>query len=508
MTVQAWLDPLYDAAGMSAADRWAIEEAGVPSLELMETAGRGLADLAIGLARPGVVTVVCGKGNNGGDGLVAARWLSQAGLDVEVVLLWPGESLSPDAAANLERLEGVAVGEGVAALDPGGRTGLVLDAIFGTGFEGEPREPAAGAIRLINESDAPVLACDIPSGVDASTGRASLAVKADLTGTFHGAKLGHFIRPGKGLTGSLQVLGIGIPEGAPVADAGGLVTGRVLDLLPERGPDSTKFSSGRVSLVGGSRGLTGALTLASRGAIRAGAGYATAVLPGSLEPEVGPAQAEVMTVACPESGSEGALGPDALETVLEHCEGAATVVLGSGMGRAEATGRLVRELVPRLAVPLVVDADALSLLGDDPEPLLARDHPTVITPHPGEMGRLLGVSTDEVEADRLGSCRRQAERSGAVVVLKGDDSIICGERQVAVNDLASPALATAGTGDVLAGVCGAFMARGLAPFEAASASVYAHAKAGRIAARRVGSAEGVIASDVVEALPEAIRRDD
>lgn len=504
--MEDWLAPLYDAAEMAATDRWAIEEAGVPSLDLMETAGRAVADLAIELARPGVVRVVCGKGNNGGDGLVAARYLAGAGIEVEVVLLWPGDSLSPDASANLKRLEGIPVNEGISAFGSGGQVGLWIDAILGTGFEGEPREPVAEAIRRINESVAPVLACDIPSGVDASTGSAGLAVRADATATFHGAKLGHFIRPGKGLTGRLRVVGIGIPAGGPRAEAGGVITGRVLGLLPERGPDSTKFSSGRVDLVGGSEGLTGAVVLAARGAIRAGAGYATAVVPGSLELEVGSSQAEVMTVGCPGTGK--ALGPDALETVLSHCEGAAAVVLGSGMGREEATGSLVRELVLGIEAPLVVDADGLSLLGDDPGPLAAREQPTVITPHPGEMGRLLGISTGEVEADRLGVSRRQAERSGSVVVLKGDDSIVCDGNGLAVNDLSSPALATAGTGDVLAGICGAFMARGLGPFEAAAAAVYAHARAGRIAAATVGSAEGVIASDVARALPEAMRRDD
>jgi len=501
--MEDWLEPLYDADGMAATDRWAIEEAGVPSLDLMEMAGRAVADLAIELARPGVIRVVCGKGNNGGDGLVAARYLAGAGLEVEVVLLWPGDSLSPDASANLERLDGIPVTGEIPTPGSGGAAGLWIDAILGTGFEGEPREPVAEAIRRINESGIPVLACDIPSGVDASTGRAGLAVRADATATFHGAKLGHFIRPGKGLTGRLRVVGIGIPAGAPVAEAGGVITGRVFELLPRRGPDSTKFSSGRVSLVGGSRGLTGAVILASRGAIRAGAGYATAIVPDSLEPEVASAQAEVMTVGCP--GIGGALGPEDLETVLSHCEGAAGVVLGSGMGRDETTGSLVRELVPRIEAPLVVDADGLSLLGDDPGPLALRNWPTVVTPHPGEMGRLLGISTGEVEADRLGASRRQAERSGATVVLKGDDSIVCDGSGLAVNDLPSPALATAGTGDVLAGICGAFMARGLGPFEAAATAVYAHARAGRIAAATVGSAEGVIASDVAQALPEAMR---
>ena len=502
--MRPWLDPLYDAEGMSSADRWAIDEAGVPSLDLMETAGRAVVDVALGMAAGDQVTVVCGKGNNGGDGLVAARLLARAGLGVEVVLLWPGRELSPDAAANLERLDGVEVSEGVVALDGRRPPGLVIDAILGTGFAGEPREPVAGAIEWINAAGIPVLACDVPSGVDASTGEAGLAVGADRTVTFHGAKVGHVVNPGKGLSGEVVVAPIGIPPDAPSGAAAGVIALSVLEQLPRRGPGSTKFSSGRVSLVGGSRGLTGAVLLASRGAIRAGAGYATAAVPESLEPSVGAAQAEVMTVACPEGDASGSLGLDALDPVLAHCQGAAAVVFGSGMGRDPGTEALVREAVPRIEAPLVVDADALTLLGDDPSPLASREYPTVITPHSGEMARLLGTTPDEVEARRLESAREEAGRSGAVVVLKGDDSIVCGEGEVAINDLPAPGLATAGTGDVLAGVCGALLARGLDPFEAASAAVLLHARAGRIAARAVGSVEGVIASDVVEALPRAM----
>ncbi len=502
--MRPWLDPLYDAGGMASADRWAIEEAEVPSLDLMETAGCAVADVALGMAVGDHVTVVCGKGNNGGDGLVAARLLARAGLRVEVVLLWSGKELSPDAAANLERLDGVEISEGAATLEGRRSPGLVLDAILGTGFAGDPRGPAVGAIEWINAVGVPVLACDVPSGVDASTGEAGLAVEADRTVTFHGAKVGHVVNPGKRLSGEVVVAPIGIPPDAPAGEAAGIITPAVLEGLMRRGPGSTKFSSGRVSLVGGSRGLTGAVVLAARGAIRAGAGYATAAVPESLEPSVGAAQAELMTVACPEGVAQGVLGLDALDPVLAHCQGAAAVVFGSGMGRDPGTEALVRQAVPRIEAPLVVDADALTLLGDDPAPLASREHPTVITPHAGEMARLLGTSSQQVEARRLESAREEAGRSGAVVVLKGDDSIVCGEGEVAINDLPSPGLATAGTGDVLAGVCGALLARGVDPFEAASAAVILHARAGRIASGAVGSAEGVIASDVVESLPRAM----
>ena len=502
--MRPWLDPLYDAGGMASADRWAIERAGIPSLDLMETAGRGLADAALEMGAGDRVTVVCGKGNNGGDGLVAARHLARAGVPVEVALLWPGDQLSPDAVANLGRLEGVEVREGAGALSGRPPARLIIDAILGTGFEGDPREPVAGAIEWINGAGAPVLACDVPSGVDASTGEAALAVRADRTVTFHGAKVGHFINPGKRLSGAVTVAPIGIPADAPPGDAAGLIEASVLESLPRRGSASTKFTSGRVSLIGGSTGLAGAVVLASRGAIRAGAGYATAAVPESLEPWVGAAQAEVMTVACPEAEAPGTLALDALDVILGHCRGASAVVLGSGMGRASATGALVRELVARIEAPLVVDADGLSLLGDDPAPLAAREHPTVLTPHSGEMGRLLGTEAREVESKRLHSAMDEVERTGAIVVLKGDDSIVCSGSEVAVNALSSPGLATAGTGDVLAGVCAALLARGVDPFEAASAAVLLHSRAGRLAGLEIGSPEGVIASDVIEALPRAM----
>ncbi len=502
--MRSWLDPLYDARGMAAADRWAIEQAGIPSTDLMETAGRALADAALEMSAADRVTVLCGKGNNGGDGLVAARYLARAGVAVEVVLLWPGDQLSPDAADNLSRLEGVGVSEGPGALAELRPGNLVIDAVLGTGFEGEPREPVAGAIEWINASGSGVLACDVPSGVDASNGEAALAVRADRTVTFHGAKVGHFVNPGKQLAGEVLIAPIGIPADAPGGEAAGLIETAVLGGLPRRTSDSTKFTSGRVSLVGGSTGLTGAVLLASRGAIRAGAGYVTAAVPESLEPLVGAGQAELMTIACPEGEVPGALALDALDEVLGHCRGASAVVLGSGMGRAPETGALVREAVARIEAPLVVDADGLSLLGEDPRPLASRQHPTVITPHAGEMGRLLGVGAAEVEAKRLDSVRREAERTGSVVILKGDDSIVCGSGEIAVNALSSPSLATAGTGDVLAGVCGALLARGLDPFEAASAAVLLHARAGRLAGSAVGSPEGVIASDVIEALPRAM----
>jgi len=500
--MEPWLDPLYDAAGMGAADRWAIEQQSVPSLELMEAAGHALAEVTAAAAQPGPVTVVCGKGNNGGDGLVAARHLVESGFEVQVVMLWDPDTLSPDSRVNFRLLEGAEVLVGQGALSRLAGSGAIVDAMLGTGFEGEPRSPVSETIEAINAAGCPVVACDVPSGMNASTGEAGLSVKAGHTVTFHGLKAGHLISPGKHLCGEVTVVAIGIPPGAPEGRAAGLINPGVLDLLPLRGAASNKFTSGRVSIVGGSRGLTGAVCLAAEAAVRSGAGYATAAVPRDLEPVFEAKLTETMTVGC--GTEDGYLGPAALEQVAGHCENASAVVLGSGLGREPGAGEFLRALIVRLQAATVIDADGLGGLDGRPELLRERPGPTILTPHEGEMGRLIGRSSGEVSASRLDSALTLARESGAVVVLKGDDTIVTDGGRVAINNCSAPALATAGTGDVLAGVCGAFLARGLDPFGAACAAVHCHTRAGRVAADRVGSAEGVIAGDVVQAMPQAM----
>ena len=503
--MEDWLSPLFDADGMRATDAWAIEDRGVPSLELMEAAGRAVAEAAIEIAGDGPARVVCGKGNNGGDGLVAARHLAITGHEVEVLLLWPPDELSPDATANLGRFEGpvreVEGGEVAAAL---AGSGVVIDAIFGTGFTGAPRSPAAAAIEALNACAAPAVSADVPSGVDASTGEVGgVAVEAAVTVALHAAKLGHWIAPGKRCRGELRVAAIGIPEGAPERSAGGLIEATVLGLAPRRDARSTKFSSGQVVVAGGSRGLTGAVAMASTAAIRAGAGYATVAVPEDLEPIFEAKLTEVMSVGCPSAG--GALSAAAAGPILEACERAGAVVLGPGLGRGGDAPALVGELVRRSDAPLVIDADGLNALAGALGSLRERGAPTVLTPHAGELARLLDVSSGEVAERRLAAAREAAERSGAIVLLKGDDTLIVDPGgRLAVNGLASPALATAGTGDVLAGVVAACLARGVEPFAACCAAVHGHARAGRIAAELVGAAESVIATDVIEAVPAAL----
>jgi ADP-dependent NAD(P)H-hydrate dehydratase / NAD(P)H-hydrate epimerase len=502
--MERWLQPLFDAEGMRAVDRWAIEESEVPSLELMEAAGRAVAEAVAELSPGGPVRVVCGKGNNGGDGLVAARHLSEMGFEVEALLLWPAEELSGDAALNLGRVTAEPAGDDLTARLA--ESAAVVDAIFGTGFSGVAQAPAFEAIEAIGRCGAPVVACDVASGVDASTGEVEgAAVAAAITVSFHAEKVGHLIAPGKWHTGELRVAPIGIPDGSPVEPAAGAIGASVLALASGRGPRSTKFSSGQVTVAGGSRGLTGAVRMSSLAAIRAGAGYATVAVPADLESIFEAAQPEVMSAGCP--GGDGCLVPASAKEVLRAFDGAAAGVLGPGLGRDPGSIELVQEIVGEIETPLVLDADGLNAFAGRLEGIAGRAAPTILTPHAGELGRLLGRPSDSISARRLASAREVAGATAAVVVLKGDDTIVTDGEQVGVNAIPSPALATAGTGDVLSGMIAALLARGLNPFAAACAGVVAHARAGREAAFRIGAAESVIATDVIDSIAVGMRPD-
>ncbi len=484
--MEPWLDPLFDAQGIRAVDAWAIEEQGVPSERLMASAGRALAEAVAELHPEGPVRVLCGKGNNGGDGEIAAGRLAELGYEVEVARLF-----ADGVPADLDSwLAG---------------SGAVVDAIFGTGFSGEPREPAAAAIEAVNRCGAPVVACDVASGVDASTGEVTgIAVEADLTVSFHAAKIGQRVAPGKWHTGELRVVPIGIPDGAPAEPAAGAIAPAVLGLAPARGSRSTKFSSGQVTVAGGSRGLTGAVRMSSSASIRAGAGYATVAIPSDLEQIFELGQPEVMSVGCP--GGDGCLVPASAKTAIKAFERAAAGVLGPGMGRDPGSVEFARELAAAVSCPLVIDADGLNAFAGELGRIATRGAPTVLTPHAGELGRLLGRDAEAIGARRLACAREAASAADAVVVLKGDDTIVTDGSRVAVNAVSAPALATAGTGDVLSGVVAALLARGLEPFAAACAAVLAHARAGLDATARVGAAESVIATDVIDSIAAGLRR--
>jgi NAD(P)H-hydrate epimerase len=510
--------PLFDAAGMRALDRHTIETLGVPGELLMENAGRAVAELALALRRGGEpVLVVCGAGNNGGDGLVAARLLHLSGAPVRVLLLGEPASLTGDAAANHAR----ASRAGVPFVGPDAlpcASGVIVDAVFGTGLARAVTGEAAEVLRRISASRprARVLAVDLPSGLDADTGQPlGEAVTADATLSLGLPKLGLALEPGRSLAGAVYVARIGIADAAPgVAPAATLWTDACVGArLPARPRAAHKGSFGHVLVIAGSEGKTGAAALAGEGAARAGAGLVTIACPAGLQPVLEAKSKECMTVAVADT-RERSFATAAEPALLALAAARGTVVLGPGIGTDPETVALVRALVAKLERPLVVDADGLNALAGAPDVLKRRKAASILTPHPGEAGRLLGLSAADVNRDRVGAARRLAERTGRIVVLKGAATVIAappgGEDagRVVVNATGGPILGTGGTGDVLAGIIGGLLAQGCAPFAAAVLGAHVHGRAGdRLARARgeTGTLAGEIAAEVPRTL-DALRR--
>ena len=488
-----WAEPLYTAAEMRAAE----EAYDGPTLELMERAGKATAD-ALLRRYPDVraVSVWCGTGSNGGDGLVVARKLHEAGRAVEIRLVGEEGKVGGDAGENLRRAReaGLAVGT-----DPTGGD-VCVDALFGTGFAGRPRREAARAIEELNELGAPVVAVDVPSGVDASTGEiAGPAVSAATTITFHARKVGLVVAPGRFHAGEVEVADIGLRSEETRL---GRVSAEILSLVPKRRENDNKYTAGSVLVVGGSTGKTGAPTLAAEAALRAGAGICTACVPASLNLVFEERLLEVMTRPCPDE--DGVMTMDAADTILEAAERATAVALGPGLGRTDAVRALVGYLLDRLDKPIVLDADGLWAVAGHLDWIFARDAPTVLTPHEGELARLLGRRSDWVRSRRLHAAQGGADDVGAVVLLKGADTIVAAPgRAPLVSDLGNPGLATAGAGDVLTGIVAAFLAKGMEPALAAAAAAATQGVAADVAAERHGQA-GLLARDVVEALSPAL----
>lgn len=486
-------EPLYTAAEMRAAEE-AYEG---PTLELMERAGKATADVALRTwpdARR--VAVWCGTGANGGDGLVVARELHAAGREAVVRLLGPDEKVGGDAAESLRRAREA----GVTFVSDQVPADLVVDALFGTGFSGAPRREAARWIEEMNASETSLLAVDLPSGIDASTGEAAgPAVRAGRTVTFHAAKVGLAVAPGRFHAGEVEVADIGLSHTQTEASR---VSEAILDVVPRRGPADNKYSAGSVLVVGGSIGKTGAPSLTAEAALRAGAGIVTACVPRSLNLVFELRLVEVMTQPCPDD--DGLLTPGAADVILEAADRADAVALGPGLGRSEGVRGLVGFLLDRIEKPVVLDADGLWALVGHLDWVFRRDTPTVLTPHAGELGRLLGRKSDWVSARRLKAVQAGADEVGAAVLLKGADTLVAAPgRGVLVCDLGNPGLATAGTGDVLTGVVAAFLAKGMEPRLAAAGAAAACGVAADVAGARYGRA-GMIARDLVEALSRAV----
>lgn len=507
---------VLSASEMRAVDRRLIEEIGIPSLVLMENAALGVVEaLAERFPRARRVAIFCGPGNNGADGLAILRQLATRGYDASAVLLAGGRPLSEEAEQQLaicRRLE-LAVTE---AGDEGALADLVaeaaaadlaLDALFGTGLTRPLEGLFAAAVAGINALPCPVLAVDLPSGLDASTGALpGPHVVAALTVTFAAPKVAHLLRPAEGAVGELAVADLGVPpeliDEAP-GDLHALTAEEAADLLPPRAPDSHKGSHGHLLIVAGGPGRAGAAILAARAAVRAGAGLVTAAVPAPLLATVDLGSLESMTLALP-AGPEGELAAAAAAAALAALAGKSALALGPGLGTSPAAAAAIRDIALEAELPLVLDADGLNAFAGRLEELAARVAPAVLTPHPGEMARLLGVSSAEVQADRLAAARRAAELSGAVVVLKGYRTLTAATgRGVWINLTGGPALATGGSGDVLAGMIAALLAQGLAAPEAAMLGAFLHGLCGDLAA---AAERGLCAGDLIEALPLAFSR--
>ncbi|WP_217923560.1 NAD(P)H-hydrate dehydratase [Miltoncostaea oceani] len=494
--------PLFDAEAMRQADRAASEDHGIPSVVLMERAGLAAAR-EIEAAWPDArsADILVGPGNNGGDGMVVARHLAEAGWRVRVAAPGGRAPATPDAAL-MTRIAAT-LGIDVAPFDPAAphdAAAVAVDALLGTGATGAPHGPLGAAVEWLAAHPGPVVALDVPSGVEADTGRvAGAAVRADLTVTFHGDMTGLHVAPGLGRSGRVVVVDIGIPRLVAPPPAAWLAPRAVIAAIPAKGAASDKYASGSVLVVAGSPGLTGAAALAASSALRAGAGLVVAAVPAGVQPLVAAHLLEVMCAPVPDE--DGHLAPSSVDAVLGEARRASAVAIGPGLGRAAATTAAVEALIDVLAPPVVIDADGLWHLGDAPERVAGRRGPTVLTPHAGEAARLLGRPRADVEADRLACARELAARAGAVVVLKGAGTITAAPDGTAVvTDGGTAALATAGTGDVLTGAVAAALAKGMDPLPAAVAAVAAHARAGELADR----GDGTIASDVRDALPRAI----
>ncbi|HEX5322457.1 MAG TPA: NAD(P)H-hydrate dehydratase [Capsulimonadaceae bacterium] len=514
------------SAEMRAMDKKVIKEYGVPSLVLMENAALRVVEEIVKRYAPIAgkkIGVVCGKGNNGGDGIGIARHLAtRYGVDVLVWLAEGDQKLSPDTDAQLKMgrsfgLDVQAAGEGKGLAESLGGCDVIVDAVLGTGIQGDPRADAAQAILAINNASKPVVAVDVPSGLNCDNGRVgNPTVKADVTVTFAFSKLGLHLFPGLEYAGEVVVGDLGFPQEARAAgDVHCDVTDKamVAGWLPSRkeNENSNKGQYGSVAVFAGSAGYAGAPSLAAEGATRAGAGLVTLGCPQAIFDIMMARLPETLMTRAFAANARGSFDSGAVDDALAFCEKMDAVALGPGIGHdEESTRRFVYEFVARCEKPLVLDADALNALAlqsDHGAALVkARKAPTVLTPHPGEMGRLLGKSTKEVQADRLVIVREAADRFGCATLLKGTRTLIAHpDGRLAINETGNTGMATGGMGDALTGITGAFLAQMGDAWQAAAAAAYVHGLAGDLAASQIGKA-GLLAPDLLRFVPAAIQR--
>lgn len=509
---------IADARTIREIDRIAVERYGITGLQLMENAGRAAADVALRELGnvPGAKAVVfTGKGNNGGDGFVMARHLHNSRVDVKVFSLCRIDELKGDAASNAAswvKMDGafeelLSIEALSAAIPAVQAADIVIDAIFGTGLSTEVRGVHREAIRLINANSKKVLAVDIPSGIDATTGAVlGEAVNAGVTATMAMPKLGHFLFPGRAHAGRVETIDIGVPREA-VEDRSirwNLISGSDMKrILKPRKSESHKSSHGHLLILAGSPGLTGAACMAGIASLRAGAGLSTIGVPESLNGIMETKTTEVMTIGLPETQGR-TLGAVSFETARRLLANKAALVIGPGAGNSKDVMELIELIMQDIHVPVVLDADGLNSFASRIGALKDVKTGVVLTPHPGEASRLLNMKIADIQADRIGAAERLVEMTGATVVLKGAYTVIAHPSgQVYLNPTGNPGLATAGTGDILAGMLGAFLAQGYEPLDAACAAVYIHGLAGDEVKKETGEL-GMIATDLLAHIPRLI----
>ncbi len=508
---------LATAAEMRDLDNRAINELGIPGMVLMENAGRLTVEALVrhyGDPRDKTIAIFIGPGNNGGDGLVMARHLHQRGCQVRAYFLVPPDKIKDDAAINLKIVSRLDITrKEVFTEDAVDRINLdnslaVVDALFGTGLKREITGHFAKVIALINQCARPVVSIDIPSGLDSDRGQVlGCAVRADLTVTYGLAKVGQFCHPGTELCGHLEVVDIGIPPRL-VNEAEIKATALSPDIggyLPRRPPAGHKGTFGHVLGVAGSSGKTGAALLSIKAALRSGPGLVSLCVPKSLNCIFATSLPEAMTIILEET-ERNILTVEHSKPIQEAAQDKKAVILGPGLGTHPKTIALVRELYRRLQLPMVVDADALNSLAMIQQMEKASGE-RILTPHPGEMARLTGKATREIQADRVNTARDFAVRHQVYIILKGAGSVIAGpDGRIAINRTGNPGLATGGSGDVLAGLVAGLLAQGLSPWQAACLGVYVHGLAADLLVARLGIESGFLAGELADELPAAMAR--
>lgn len=508
------------AEQMQAIDRQTIEHFLIPGLILMENAGRGVSDLVMQRYSrqldTGGALVLIGPGNNGGDGFVIARHLFQAGYRVRMLLLASEKKFQEEALTNFHAAKRLKIpciqcleSDAIQSVSDFFKTsGVIIDSIFGTGLTREVKGRFAQAIEMANASPSPVVAVDTPSGLCTDTGRPlGTAIRADITATMALTKLGHVLEDGPAFTGELMVVEIGIPSGAVSKAA---IQCELFDkdsfqaLLGPRPNAGHKGTFGHTLVLAGSRGKTGAAALTARGAMRSGAGLVTLGCPDEVQPVLAGKLTEAMTEGLPAT-PDGTISSAALPEIEKLADRKQAVAIGPGIGLHTDTQAAVLDIIRKAGVPLVADADALTAIGTDHALVSAAQSPRILTPHPGEMARLLGCSTSRVQEDRIAAARSLAETTKAVVVLKGARTIIADPAGItAINSSGNPGMASGGMGDILTGIIGGLLAQGYSAWDAARIGVYCHGRAADQMARIRGD-WGYLASEVADWLPRLWR---